>query len=177
VGLHLSSSLFLPSHLSLIFLTFLFSLFCTRNGIRCSQTHFLIESRCCSVKAENMGFLSSTQLLTPHIILRYKINLVSPDNNPNRNSKFPPFHPIKTKKIYQKFPPFPPIPLQTSTPSPAKTPPPPAKLTPPSFAPASCPAPPTSSFAKPTLPCYSDGSPPLLRPRELEKNHSSTGEF
>ncbi|KAE8022228.1 hypothetical protein FH972_008045 [Carpinus fangiana] len=51
----------------------------------------------------------------------------------------------------------------------SETPPPPSKLTPPSFAPTSCPAPPTSSSAKPTPPGYSDGSPPLLRPRELEK--------
>jgi hypothetical protein len=57
-----------------------------------------------------MGFLPSIQLLTHHIILRYKINLVSHDNNPNRNSKFPPFHLIKTeKKKNQKFPPFPPF--------------------------------------------------------------------
>jgi hypothetical protein len=48
---------------------------------------------------------------------------------------------------------------------------------PPSFAPTNCPTPPTSSSTKPTLPGYSDGSPPLLCPRELEKNHSSIGEF
>ncbi|KAE8023483.1 hypothetical protein FH972_009173 [Carpinus fangiana] len=34
------------------------------------------------------------------------------------------------------------------------------------------PAPPRSR--RPAPPSYSDGSPPLLRPRELEKNHSST---
>jgi hypothetical protein len=51
---------------------------------------------------------------------------------------------------------------QTAAPSPAETLPPPSKPMPPSSAPTSHPAP-------PTLPGYSDDSPPLLQPTKLEK--------
>ena len=71
VGLHftfLLPSSFLHS-LFLLFFSyfsfFLFSFYCIRNGIRCSQTHFQIETCCHTVMAKRWGFLPSNHKLTP----------------------------------------------------------------------------------------------------------------
>jgi hypothetical protein len=131
---------------------------------RVSNDRFVKKfSECCcyTVKAENISAFHSNAATLYYFI--YKINLVSHDYNPNSNflsSSKTWFHNMEV--FFRRLNNFSNSSAQTATPSPAEILPPPANPTPPSFAPTSHPAPPTP-------PGYSDGSPPLLQPTELEK--------